>query len=370
MEIFEKILNSKKVKYDVLRKIIPKEDVFPPELDKNATKFIDIYIDVDSIWSNLYQANLLDAFKVLPKKDRFLFSSDLLNLVGHLRHFYCQAGFYSTIYLMYTTKLSSHITKCFPEYKNEWYEKRTSSADCRELNKILGKNIDATKTIVDYVPHVYLMKCAEIDPLYLPYVAYMNREDKPNLSLIVSNNPLFVQYVNVPTFRLLEAKGDRSKYVTEFEAMNFLAGKEDGEFNHLKSDLIGHAIAMAGYKKYNIEGIPRYANLKAIKLLDKLLKEDKMRIIKCDNFESLIETFPDVLKNKTIAENKDKILLCDQVLNIFNFFRSLPDSIVMDQFKHQLIDFSQGGRQVRYLNDEYYSDHPINLEFLFDGEEE
>src|SRR5690554_790786 len=116
--MLERILNSKKIRYEILNRDLNK--YVPKDIEE-----VNIFIDVWSIINSLYNPNVMETFTSLNVNEKYMISSELLNLAGHYRHYFASRHKkYTNIYYYFSDeKCSAHIEKC-DKYKESFYNKR------------------------------------------------------------------------------------------------------------------------------------------------------------------------------------------------------------------------------------------------------
>jgi hypothetical protein len=362
------IINSKKTKYVVLDEIF-KKNVNP---DAEVVNFI---IDVNSIVSSLYTPSVIDVFKSLNVDEKFLLSSELLNVASHYRHYcYSRLGKYSTFYFIYSDEISSYSRKIDPGYRKTHNEKYVghNSLVYGNVNKIVHKNHKMSKIISEYLPHCYMINTGDIEPHVASY--YIAKEEASRqeelsgsrfMNVILSNDKCFYQSALAQEDSIIMTiKYDKSEIIEREAIMDdLLKGIRTPIENKLIPEFFPFVLAFAGYKKYDVDGLKLYGSAKTVKFLNSLLDGGDISNVKYNNIDLFADSLSDHLNEDQIETVKRNIRLLDSSIGCSKL--TLTEKAKINEQIFDRVD----GESLRYMNDYYYKKYPINLEYLVEGED-
>jgi hypothetical protein len=376
-QMFEKILHSKKVKYEVLNKIT--KAVLPPH--KEMMKYnenVNIFINIYSLYNSLYNPELVNLFDTLNREEKFMLASDIANMCGHYRHYFAdRKKLYTTFYLYYSDQPASYQQEIFPEYKHEFYSKRFGSLESfKNLNKVFKLNLEILESIVDYFPHIYLINSKEYEPTIIPKILLKDIiKDKNTFNIFITNDVMELQYYN--DGHILFPKADKSYFIDDFnftlidELSDAKILKKDLEFyNMIAKEFMPEIFALAGNKKYNIPSIGKLTNLKALRLLYDYIKQTKktkqLSIAEVNKFEKIAELMSNDGKlgtNDILAFKRNY-----KLLNFDMIYKDIPESY-KKRIKNEEIKDLIDRNALKQINERYYRNYPIYYDKLLEGEE-
>lgn len=355
----EKILNAKKIKYVMLDELFTE---LPPKI-KNITFYIDLY----DIIRDIYIQNIGEELLTLSEKKKLFISSSIINMIGHLRKYFLRHYIKTKFIFFYSTKKAKNEINEYENYKDSFYHTRLVglNTNVMKLNAIVMSNIKLCEILSNYLPHAYFVNSEEINPTLVPYhfikgdplstnIIYTN--DKTNINNCLLNDKTFILTYNYNKI-VIYGKND---------LLNFYISNKKEVNKEINPELIPYMFSISGYKKYSVEGLPSYAELKAYNLFERLINNGTL-----SNIKYAPEIFlNDIVKYKKI--NEDNLKIIKRNLNLFvpelmYDKLTLSDKLFLDKKITDLQDI----KSLVDINDQYYSSisRPIYLEDLLLGED-
>jgi len=349
----EKILNSKKIKYEILNSLFPK---FP----KNITT-VTMYIDVFSIINNLYNPNVLENISSFNNEKSVIFSSNIINLAAHFRNYFAtRKQLYTNFVFFYSTEKSKKEIELYPDYRKDFYIKRLdNNSEFIIMNNLIKNNLKLCQIITDYLPHIYFVNSKEINPNLIPY-HFIQSQGSDEISIIYSNDK--VQMLNClqnkNTYLLTSSYGNVNLY-NQNDFIELYSGKDEFDINY---QLLPYLFSFSGNKKYSIDGLKGYAELKTCRFFKKLLDENKISNI---NYKEP-SLFLNEIKNYINPEQYHILERNISMFHIPTMYMMLSESEILSTFT---VKDLQDMRSLVEINAEHYEKYPLHLEELMLGEE-
>lgn len=351
MTIVEKILHSKKLNYKDLK------EISDPYFKDNKCETINIFIDLFDILKQLYSPQLIEEFKTIRTTTKMNMISEIINIVGHYRHFFVtRYNKFTTIVLYYSTKEDSYLKTINPDYKKDFYNKRLikeKNSEFYVVNKVINDCLTVVKEYLNYIPHAYLVDTGNIDPRYFNYlikkeIDVSNAINPNDYTIIMTNNKLSLLDLNEFDNTIIFKNNYNSKYFINKEQIFDELELENN--TGLPTDIIKYLFALSGNKDINMKNINKMRDKKAFKFI----RDNDYRTL-----EKNIEIF------KTIDDYK----LFKNNLLLLNY-KSYPFSEFKKAYiKEQIIDISD----FEYIKQETFnifdSSCVVLFDYLFDGEE-
>lgn len=394
----EAILNSKKLRYEKLAPLLKpyikqnsKNTIDIIDINKNNS--INIFIDIYDIIKPLYNPEIINEYSSLLGSDRFMIASEIINMISHYRHFFfSRLGMYTNFILFYSSEPSSFKISIDKNYKSEFYDKRLNIEHpiFYNLNKIIKDNIKILKTFTIYVPHAYFIDGKDIESSYLPYLIISDNGNditnikdkdmdfKDNPSLIISNDIHQYQNISLASNILqLELRGkDKSVIISDINLYDHIINTNSISKNKLDikytTDLFPLVYAISGNKNYGVKGITKGKTnigiMKALKIVnDAIIKGDLSNIRILPDYSNVNNNLLNVSEDLINILNLDSesIIKNLKLLNDDFYEVSLKDLTYIDT---QMID-SIDAKSVKYVNEKYFENNPVLLEYCFEGEE-
>lgn len=354
--LIEKILNSKKIRYELLDKLFNFE--IPSRKDT-----VTMYIDLFSLLNNLYNPNVLDTITNFDDDKKLLMSSNIINIAAHFRRYFAtRKSLYSNIIFYYSLDKSENELKVNENYRNDYYKKRfDKNSDCIVLNNLIKTNIELCEIISDYLPHIYFVNSKKVNPNLVPY-HFIQNQLKNEFSIVYSNDKISMlnAIYNKNVLCLTANYGNVNLYSKTdlLEVFN-----KDNEFR-INVGLLPYLLSFTGYSKYNIEGIKGIGIKKGLKKIQKYIDDGILSNI---TYNSKFMFLTDLGKDKKITSEQFDIV--DKNIDLFHLptmYNKLSESDIIKAFDvKDLIDI----KSLVSINDEYYERYPIHLEDILMGEE-
>lgn len=372
MSILEPILHSKKLSYETLIPLI-KPYVDARRVDVNRSRTVNVFVDFNDVIKQLYNPDIISKLNTLRVDERYMISSEIINIIAHYRHFfYSRMQMYTNIIFYYSSEQDTYKTHINPNFKKSFYEKRLdlNHKTFNILNRILHNNINLIKLFCEYVPHAYFINTGNIDSNVLPYL-FLSKNSKlkqaitrdADTSIIVSNDKFHYQDLLLnDNVMQLELRGkEKSKFVTAEDIIPNLLSKSKKEYNFsILPDLYPLILSLSGHKDYEVSGIKRMGNIKAMQFIQKCIDENILKNISYNNIE-LLSVLDGKLKPEELKQLTENLLVLNNDLYDFN-----RDDLI--KIEMQLVDRIDA-KSVRFVNDKYFTKYPILLEYCFEGEQ-
>lgn len=365
MEQIEKILNVKKIKFDIMNSLFkPFKDCLVEE------GIVNIFIDIPSTIKQLYNPQNITALSTNLGKDKYCIAACILNMVSHYRHYFASRWHnYTNIYFMYNSSTDKLITTQYDiNYKKTYYEKRINPTNeiFGPMNVVIKDNFRIISIISKYLPHVAFIDTRDIDYRVLPsyYFKRQNEHDVP-LNIILTTDHIFYQEVCRDNVMILEPRGDESRIVFYNNVMKIIGGdnktfKTHPEYLFINPENISLLDAMVNQKDYDIEGIKKMGYTKAIQFLNK------------NNID-----INEVISNKSSIESIFKdILTIDEIKTIQKNLCIFSNQYLMEQTENKLDiitekanEFIFEPNELKKVNNKYFQRYPLLLDYMFEAED-
>lgn len=352
------ILNSKKIKYSVLEPLILKN--IPKD-----TQEINIFISVDSLIKQFYNPKINETINALDSEDKFLLSSEIINVIAHYRHFFYSRYNMPTNYFLYYSGAKSFYNLTKDEnYKKDYYEKCISSkSEFYNLNKMIKKNLELANLLSEYLPNIYIIDTKSLEPSVLPYYIINNNQGVNGLTnLILTTNQVDYQLANLDRTFIVNLKMDESEIINKDNLMKKLLKTSKIKDNTpLDSNFYLTTLAISGFKPFNVEGLKGYGYTKVVSKLEKAITNGK---IVNDNLSANLlltanQLFTEQKQINTIKKNY-------KILSYENLFKNISPK-ELDNINNQINNKSDN-MSLLEINRLYYERYPLMLIELMEGE--
>ena len=372
MLLLEQILHAKKLNYITLTPLV-KPYVIPKYIDMQGNDTVNVFIDFWDVIKPLYNPQTINTLNNLKVEERFMISSEVINIAGHYRHFFfSRMKMYTNIIFFYSNKKDTFRTSTNKGYKEAFYEKRlnTQHPTFNILNSIIQKNVNLIKLFCEYVPHVYFINTGTIEPGLVPYLFLSDQSklkqevvNKKDTSIILSNEKIHYQDLLLQDKVLqLELRGkEKSRFITSEDILNVLLEKSKKEYNlSILPDMYTLALGLAGYTDYSVKGINKMGNIKALNFIQKGINCNILKNMAYNNLDTL-SGLSNLLNDTDLNKLKENLLLLNNCMYRF----TNKDLINIEM---QLVDRIDA-KSVRYVCDKYFHHYPILLDYVFEGEQ-
>ena len=353
-DMMQAIINSKKIKYSVLNSLIK-------DLPQNTDE-LNLFISVESVLKSFYATKVNEIFNSLEQEDKYLLSSELINIAAHYRHyFWSRYNIPTNFYFFYSDEKAFHNVVLDSNYRETYYTKRfDNKSEYYNLNKIIDENLKLSNILSEYLPNIYFINTKTLESSVLPYYIISKLGDVEGVTnLILTNNTLDYQLVSLPNTFIIEMKMDNSFVISKDNLYKILLKKskikDDTPLSHVFYPSI---LSISGFTKYNIEGIKGMGMMKTIAKLEKAVSQG---IINNDVVSSDI-----TLVSSRLFENKENINRNYKVLSYSYQNKNISPKEVYN-IKQQLINKSDN-MSLMEINRLYYERYPLMLIELMEGE--
>lgn len=353
MTTIEKILHSKKLNYKDLKEIAD------PYFKDGKFETVNLYIDLFDILKQMYSPMLIEDFKTIRSSTKMNIISELINIIGHYRHFFMSRyGKYSTILFYYSDKKDTFFTSIEQDYKRDFYDKRLLGSNNQEfyvVNKILNDCIRVVKEYLNYIPHAYVINTRDVDPRVFPYFMKheITSEDTNNLinpddfTIIMSNNKLSLIDLTLNDNTIIFRHNYKSRYFLNkediFDELNL-----DNVIG-LPANYLKYLFSLSGSKEFNIPNVSKMREKKAFKYLCTNYTKDK------DNM------FSNLSEKDLLQFNNNQKIINPSVYPFSNYQKT--------NILNQFVDISD----FEYIKQETFNTFDAScvvlLNYLYDGEE-
>ena len=348
------IMNEVKIKYSHLDSLLDEK-----LQDIRFTNSVNVIVDLKEIFRKLFRPEIMQENR--PKKASIEeVSSDILNLIAHYRNYFFKHGKYSSFYFLYSKSEADLIKKDHPEYKKEFYEKYFYSVEDQEKIDIIKKVIQVLEKIIPNVPNCNFIDTSKYDDVV--FAKFIKDQTLANqLNIILTNDEAYLQLLNSHTF-IIDIKGINAELLDEKNGLaKFSKCKTE-----LSTNLIPLVLSLGGSKHYGLEKIPGIATIKAIRMVEDLIKNKKIIDTPYIDFPLDVTNLSDKNKNeKLIKDNYEMLkktygvytgntLLYSNKTDIATFFNKVKSVRTWDYFLE--------------LNSKIFVNFPLMLEMMMKGE--
>lgn len=340
------------------------KELVEEKLNDKETAHMKVFINLDSILNNFYSPRINEGIRYLDDEDKFILSSELINIVAHYRHFFwSRYGVQTSFFVYNSNKKPLYSMSVNEEFKAKYWERRSfSNIEFKSLNSMIKKNMELVYIISPYLPNAYFIDTGDMEPSLIPFIFIRNNLD---LSLILTNDIAEYQLANYTNFGdetfIMTLKGDDSEILSRNDIMNqFLKASKKGGETTLSSNFYVPVLAISGYKPYNLKGKAGIGVIKAVRMLEKALKDGSVVDTPFRTIDPILDVLGFGEADNELIRNNFKILSIENV-----FDHVLPKQI--DNIKGQIID-KRDVNSLFELNSTYYQKYPIMIFDVFDGE--
>lgn len=370
LDTIQKILNSKKIRYDKMKELF---DTVSPSF-KFVGQNVNIFIDLSAVVKQLYNPDTLGHLNYIKDQDRIMISSEIINIVGHYRHYFASRHQMSTtFYFTHSFASSNYHRSIESTYRADFYLKRNSMNNplFGPLNKIVMANMKMAKTIINYIPNCFFIDSGVIEPTVIPHFIIKYMTDKENINLILTNDDVFYQdlLLSERTF-ILEMRGsEKSNLIDQhglIETLLSSSKKNAVDFPNTNFNVMPIIDGMVSHKIYGINSVGRRGYSSAIPAIEKEFKKGNIDELRLTDYQYIMEDlapllFPDETKQEEFKKH----------IKLFN--HSLITDTLYDSIKNrvegQLVTLENHANLME-LNTTVFNRFPINLPYAFEGEDD
>lgn len=352
------LINNKKVRYNMLVTMMEQN------LSEQSNEVI-IYFDIESLTKQFYTPGLKDVFNTFQGEEKYMLSSELINIFAHYRHFFwSRFKMYTQFYGFYSTKKSDYIRTVIPSFRQKLFEK-WDNPDFNSIKSYRNRNLKLSRLVSPYLSNIHIINTGFLEPkAIIPYIMSKNENDPRITNLILTNNEYNMDSIVYDNTFVLTMRGEKSQLLTKENIIEevFLK-KTKTPTTTLPYNMFPMILALGGYTKYGIEKVKGFGKVKAIKHLEKLFSEEVLvaeKIYDMTSFEEILEDIcPDGEKREHFMKNY-RASLSSNLLN--NMSPAEEDGI------YKQIDNIENNRTLLDLNRKYYSKYPLQMLELREGE--
>lgn len=352
--LLEAIINAKKIKYAILKPLV--EQNLPSD-----TKSLNVFISLECIMKQFYRPEVNERMNSLDMPEKYLLSSELINVVAHYRHFFwSRYGVPSTYFVYYSTSRAAYNTKRYPNYRGSFYDKRLdNSTEYGTLNSMIKENLNLANILSEYLPNIYFINTKSLAPSALADFIIKNNQEDGLTNIVLSNNAVDYQMVNNERTFAITLNSDNSKVIRKDNLMKLLLkGSKKKDETTLSSNFYVPSLSISGHKAYELEGVKGVGNLKAIGVLEKALEAGDIADTEYTDITSLAE--------ELFTNDSERIIKNFDVLSYHNLHARMSPK-QMDNIRQQ-IENKSDNQSLMEINNTYYEKYPLQLIELCEGE--
>lgn len=345
--------NSYKIKYNWL------SNFFKPIKDTNSVKKINIFINLDDLFHTLHKPMVDNVFKVTGDQANAQMASNIFNLIGHYRNWAIKEGLDPTIIAFYTSTVRKYKNGLrIKNYRKRFIDLNSpESGEFYFLNRTIRDVYAPLEIISKYIPGVYIIDSKYLEPSAIPL--YISREVYPaDWNILISRDVYDVQYAYKDKWSLLYPKGDNSIHVGRGNLWDYVNIREriykDPITLSYDTDLYILSKSIVGDAYRNIPRLRKIGWKTLFKYLDQVNSEDHSSSITSKN--ALLQLLID--KKVDIDEMNNNIYAIDVEAQV-SAMMEIDKASIISQLKD--IPDDEG---LKNANNKFFSDYPINLQFL------
>ena len=367
-ENVSKILNSKKIRYEKLNELF--DGILPRNVNEKRGRNVNIFIDIKSFIKQLYNPDTIDLFSYINGDDRLIIASELLNTIGHYRHYFASRHqMFTKFYFTFSYRKSQYHTDIYTDYCKDYYEKRNNMRHpiFHSLNNTIMYNLKIVKTICNYIPNAYFIDSGSVDNRVIPSYIIENKADPNDMNLILTNDKMYLQDTMYPNTLILEMRGSEKTCLIRNDNMveYLLSGskKNPSDFPNVTFNPIVLLNGMVPFKDYGITSISRKSYPTGLALIEKAVSNSDIDLLNIHSGYYVSKLGSKFFKKaEDIDEYEKHIKLTDHriILNEnFKFIESIVDG--------QLLDL-ENNKDLMQVNETSFRRHPLILDYIFEGE--
>ena len=257
------IMNEVKIKYSHLDSLLDEK-----LQDIRFTNSVNVIVDLKEIFRKLFRPEIMQENR--SKKNSIEeVSSDILNIISHYRNYFFKHGKYSSFYFLYSKSEADLILKDHPSIK-EFYEKYFHSVEDKDKIDIIKKVVQVLEKVIPNIPNCSFLDTSKYDDIV--FAKFIKDQTQTNqLNVILSNDEVYLQLLNSHTF-MIDIKGINSKLLEEKNGLALFSKCR----TELSTNLTPLVLSLGGSKHYGLEKIPGIATIKAIRIVEDLIKNKKI----------------------------------------------------------------------------------------------
>lgn len=359
----EPILNARKPRYTVL-----KEELFP---HTHNYEFARVYIDLDCLIAALYDDRVVENFDSVIKNKPMALAASVLNTAAHYRHYlWSRVGIAADIYMYYESERATRECELVETFKKKHYTKRgiiDANTDRKEVRDYVLRNLNGANKVGEFLPNIHVIKSTDINPDAIP--GFLMREFAPAedlkiLDIVISNELPMLQYCNRPDTIVMTMKGDRTRTIVAENMLDEIQKRskvKDTEYK-FSSTLFPIITSLAGDLRYSVDGLPKVRHKKALELIDKLYTDGAIT----DEVTEM-SVFLERVSTDVISQDKRQAIINAHAVLDVDVARQNISTVQATRILTQLVE-KRDWEGVHRINDSWFGNYPLNIEYIMDGE--
>lgn len=349
--------NMMKLKYADYDNLISSLNIVKPD-DK-----VSCFVNLETVWKYLTTTKDLEKKLIAYPNFRTSMSADIINIAAHYREFFRNNGLDTKVYL-YTTSFDSVLgqfneSKYNEDYRSYYFTKYNTNPNIVLLTESLQTEIlEIVRTILNFIPGVYLITGNNIDSNLIPYVIANDEPTRKNF--ILSGDILDSQYYYVNNFLSthinrsvntgLTISFNPSSYLAILNKTRILEEYPDITNN---SSLYSLILSCIGEKYRSISSIRGIGAKTAVSMITDGIKNGVIT----KNTKSI-----EILKNLFKEDTQNDIVNNFKAIDLFSRINELDDSQTLN-IKNQIIDRIDTNSLMKISKDTF-NEYPIRIESL------
>lgn len=350
------VLNETKIKYEHLDTLLNEKLI-----DIRFSSNVNVIIDLKEVIRKFFRPNILPD-TVSGRGIIEEITSDIINIIGHYRNYFYKKDKYTSFYFLYSQDESTIMKAKNPDYKREYYEKYFTGTNESEKNKVsvIKRVIKAMDQIVNHIPNAIMINTTQYDE-YTVARFMLSRTKDNEINIILSNDEVMAQLLGKNTF-MLNIKGINSKLLDEKNAVSILTGRQ----TELSINLLPLLLSFSGTSRYSLKNLDRVGLIKALRMVEGLVKSGKVMDTKYVQFPFDKEQLSDINSvEKLIKDNFEIVKSNYEVIDNSDVLYTNKTGLTL------LFNKPKASHSYSYyldLNSKVFTSFPLNLEMLLKGE--
>ncbi|MEI2420731.1 hypothetical protein V6O07_10695, partial [Arthrospira platensis SPKY2] len=263
--ILEPLINTHKIKYSIMDDLVKKMEI------KKETENINVYINLDSIFSQFYRDDIVDAIKSLNSDENVTLCSEIANIAAHYRrYFWTRHNLRTTFYFYYMNKKPKYNRSLYPEYADSLIEKKSKkNTRFTSVNSFINQNLKLFTILSLYIPQVYFILSDGLEPALIPFHFIKKSEDN-DINLLLTKDEYEFQLVSRKNTYLLRMKYDKSDIIDRNNLFDYLLKKNKYEpLHHIDGKYFENILPMISCKSRSVKSMKGYGKVSLLKKIDK-----------------------------------------------------------------------------------------------------
>jgi hypothetical protein len=355
--MIEPILNMYKIKYEELKSMIQFKE----------GKYLNIFINLNSVLNSFYNSKITaPALRELNGKETLIFSSEIINIIAHYRHFFWK--YYkvpTTFYIYYNNGTIPIKNKKYnlTYMEHQAIQRSENNPEFGQVNELLNKNIKLIKMIIEYIYDSYFIENNNIDIGIMIYKIIKDTEASDRLNLVLTRDKYDFQLLryNPKKIGLIYMAPKHIEWLNPIDIMKKVI-KIDNIIDEQYIHYLGLLYAIGGLPSRSLYGIKGIGIKKAFKIIQKYWNNK-------DFFTTNISDFiiKEILTESNLSDCIDYIINQYKCIDIefgVNYLLNDADNFYLSE---NIYKNRYDNESIIDLNDKYYYNHPINLIYLAEG---